>query len=437
MPESFVPSQPEKELVSLFVQAPRRGQSNDNERPIILLEEFTEYSFNSNFLTPTDGWSFTVAAEKLPPDLVPLLVPGAEVQLYVNGFAQSSGYIDSITKSASRSAGTEWRIEGRDRLGQVVDSCADPLKQFKESQTLLDALKELFGPFGWSNEADFVEDNDANRALKTGQQRRAKTKSSEAKGFGRRAVKATKLHQLRPYSREGVFEFASRMSQRFGLWLWLSADGEQIIVSTPTFDQEPSYKLIRSADQTNVLDGSVKFDFADQPTHIVADSYSHGGEFGKGRIKVVMANVAVRFEDEEFVPPEITKLIKAGAKVLGGPTLPAANSFIAQRPRILYLHDDESKTLEHLENFVRREMALLQRKSLSAHYTVEGHGQFVEGKFVPWAIDTTVDVYDEVASLEERLWVLGRTFNKSRSGGTTTSLELIRLNSLLFSDTGK
>jgi hypothetical protein len=43
-----------------------------------------------------------------------------------------------------------------------------------------------------------------------------------------------------------------------------------------------------------------------------------------------------------------------------------------------------------------------------------------------------VKVHDEVAGVDEILWVLGRTFHKSRSGGTSTSLELIRLDSLAY-----
>ena len=98
----------------------------------------------------------------------------------------------------------------------------------------------------------------------------------------------------------------------------------------------------------------------------------------------------------------------------------------------VYMIDDEAKTLEALENFVRREMALLQHKSLQVNYTVEGHGQNTPAGFVPWTVDTIVEVNDEVAGLHKKLYVLGRTFVKSRDGGTTTQLELIRRNSLAF-----
>lgn len=417
----FTPSSPEKEQITLFLPEKK-----------IEIKNFTEYSFNSNFLTPTDGWSFTVGAEHLSKEMREAMVPGAAVTLTLNGGVQSSGYIDSLEISASRGSGTEYRIEGRDRLGQVVDACADPTQSLKAGQSLGDAMRTLFGPFGWTEDDDFIESNEAARNVKTGGIRPGKTRRSEARGFGRRQIKREKLHQLRPYPREGVFAFASRIAQRFGCWIWLTPTGDQVVLSKPDFDTDPFYQLRRnSIGTTNVLDGSVKFDMSDQPTVIIADSYSAGGEFGRGRVKTIFANVAMIVADG--VPDfDWTKYTNAGASVLGGHTIPASSSMTAPRHRVLYLHDDESQNQEHLDNYVRREMALLQRKSLSVSYTVEGHGQMTPQGFVPWTVDTTVDVEDEPAGLLEELYILGRTFNKSRQGGTTTHLELIRRNTLVF-----
>ena len=428
---TFKPSPPEKEQVSLLL-------SDAN----LEITQFTEYSFISSFLNATDGFSFTVGFERLSPEMQEALVPGAAVKLSLNGRVQASGYIDSIEKTAARGSGTEWRIEGRDRLGQVADACADPTQSFKESQTLIDALKSLFGRYGWPDDINFSESNDVNVELKTGKTRRSKTRTSDAKGFGRKALKQYKLHQLRPYTREGVLEFAHRITQRFGLWLWLSADGNTVIAAEPDFDSEPSHKLFRnSRGETNVLDGSVKFNLTSQPTHIVADSYTQAGEFGRGRAKVILPNATIRIkgyeDDGDKAVPELQKYINAGAKVLGGPTFPSSTSMIVPKARVLYLHDDESQTPEHLEAFARREMGLLQRQGLTVNYTVEGHGQNTDDGFIPWTVDTTVDVEDEVAGLTERLYVLGRTLNKSRSGGTTTELDLIRLNTMSFTDTGR
>jgi prophage tail gpP-like protein len=80
-------------------------------------------------------------------------------------------------------------------------------------------------------------------------------------------------------------------------------------------------------------------------------------------------------------------------------------------------------------------MSLRVRRYLSVTYTLEGHGQRLnDGTFVPYAVDSIVRVIDEPGGLNALLWVIGRTFEKSRSGGTTTRLELIIPGSLQFGE---
>jgi hypothetical protein len=115
--------------------------------------------------------------------------------------------------------------------------------------------------------------------------------------------------------------------------------------------------------------------------------------------------------------------------------LPALGSAIAGGPipeafiRALYLKDTESHTLAELQAYARRQLALHMRKSLSAHYTIEGHklgGQ-------PVAIDTIADVDDDLGGVKIPLWILDRRFSK-RAGeeGTKTVIEGIRPGTLQF-----
>lgn len=431
------PGSPEQEEIQLHLP--------DADNGPVTITNFTEYAFNSHFLTPTDGFSFSIGDESLTEDERIALRPGARVQLLLNGNVQSTGYIDSIAVSADRSGGSVWRIAGRDSFAQACDTCADPTVSLKEGQTLEEALKTIFAPFGWSQPEQFVVSNDANVDVKSNAYR-AKTKVSAGKGFSKRAIKEYKIHQNRPNPRESAFEFASRITQRFGLWLWTSSDGSEIIVSPPnTFDKDAPFKLYRNkrngqdgSPLTNIKEGTITFDVAEQPTAIIADSYSSGGEFGPGRVKTIFLNAAVRVSDKAVirgVKPPYQKYIDAGATVLKIQEFPSEHVMEVPAHRVLYLHDDESATQEHLENYVRREMALLQQKSLTASLTVEGHGQYSkDGTYLIWTPDMTVEVEDEVSGLHETLYILSRTFNKSRGGGTTTSLELIRPGTIVFSD---
>lgn len=430
----FFASDPEKEEFSLDVVAkiPVDGKMVEQRFSI---NNFVEYEFNSNFLTPTDGFSFTVEGSTLTNEQRLSIRPGSEVTLSLNGIVQACGYIDSLTVGADRSGGTVFCIEGRDKLAQAIDSCADPTRTFKSGETLAGVLSELFAPFGWGSADAFVLDNDANRDARSNVlgQRRSNGSASTSRRRRRTKRKAKKLtsyqlHQLKPYPREGVHEFASRITQRQGLWIWPSADGRKLIVSRPDFDQVPLYELRRSHDGTsNVLSGDVKIDNTDQPTIIVADGFSGGGDFGRSPMKAYAVNTAVYTDDPEFL--NIEKRVPGAVRIK---TYSFASPVYIPKNRVLYLHDNDSQTPEHLEFFLRRELALLQRRGLTAHYTVRGHGQNTPDGYVPWSIDTTVDVFDDVAWFKDTLYVVGRTFRKSRSTGTTTTLELIRLHSIDF-----
>lgn len=299
-------------------------------------------------------------------------------------------------------------------------------------------------------------------------------------------LKNVKLHQLRPYESEGLFSFASRVCQRHGLWIWPSADGTTVIVSKPNFDQAPRYRLTRGVDgePSNILEGSVTRDISDQPGIIIADGYSQGSAgFGASRLRSCAINPAIylpagnpvfdkyaftkvvkgvpqeikvaeektaklRLERSEFAElqrinfdgytitkaPGADKTVKIPLRVLE--LKPVGEPMNVPSTKVLFLHDNESRTQEQLDYFVRRQMALCMRKSLTATYTVEGHGQLVTGddgktELRPWTVDTVVEVDDRPTMLQQRMYVVGRTFSKSKQG-TTTKLDLIRLNSLAF-----
>jgi prophage tail gpP-like protein len=421
MASPYTPTPPDKQLVRLVVV-------DDG----VELTRWTQYSFASNFLTPADGWSCTVADGHLAPDQKAALRIGARVELFVDEFPLATGTIDSVEIEASRQSGTTYSIHGRDRLGAVVDAVADPRTQFKDGATLAEFLKQLFGPFGWASDDQFEIDSSANRDAKTGAIRGTPTTTGKK---GTKPLKDFKLHQLKSHNHEGLFRFAQRVTERFGLWIWCSADGGKLIINKPDFDQAPAYQLRRNyagPDPTNILSGTVKWDGTDQPSIIVADGFSGGGEFGRGQIKSYCVNPYFGYDDSGFMSDEVLAVVNKYPEAK--PVLYVVQPFPRRAPRMpprpVFLHDEESKTQEQLDFFVKRTMSELLRKSLTCHYTVEGHGQTVNGTFVPWDIDRVVEVQDEVGGVNERMWIIGRTFEKSRSGGTFTKLELVRLYSI-------
>lgn len=401
------------------------------------LTRWLSYDFSSDFLTPTDSFSFVIGVgdDGLPTREREAVKLGARVRLYIEQLVLADGRIDAIEIAADKRGGTTYTIHGRDRLGQTLDAVVDPTFQLKSGGTLAEMLKRLFAPYGWSGDAQFAIDNAANRDMRTGA-RGTPSRGKDGVPLRKKKLASIVLHQTKPYNHESVFHFASRVAQRHGLWIWASADGETLIVGTPEYEQAATFALRRTADgASNVLSGSVRYDLTDQPSVIIADSFNVGGsgEFGKGRSKAYAVNPLLGLTDDGNKTADVTALL---AKYPGAVenTLPSASfSFrsagVPFRP--MFLHDDESKTQEQLNAFVKREMSLLHRKALTAHYTVEGHGQTVDGAFVAWAPDTIVEVLDDVAGLRENLYVLGVHLSKSRAG-TTTRLDLVRMHSIAF-----
>lgn len=397
---------------------------------------WTSYTFHTDFLTPTDAFSFTIGDPQLPQGLSGKIVTGQRVTLLINGRPTCTGYIDEWSGDNSRGGGSTLTLTGRDVLGDAVDSCIDPTLRFSEKQTLEDVLREVFTPFGLTT---FTADNAANRDLITGNKYGIKvnktsyTKKGQVTKASGKPVKSFLQHLAKPYQHEGAYEFAERVAKRSGLHLWASADGDSVIAGQPDFDQEPRFELLRkrgreAGSDNNIVGGAVTKSRLNQPSVIVATGCGGGGEFGRGRYKVAMVNELIALDAGANLIPDVTRVLEKhkDAYRISLDDLPGKASPLALNPyprcRPLYLHDDVSQDLEQLKNYVKREMAVRQQSSLAVTYEVAGHTQ--NGQ--TWAVDTVVGVGDDVGDIHEELWIKGVTFTKSRSSGTRTSLTLIR-----------
>src|SRR6185369_8485140 len=98
--------------------------------------------------------------------------------------------------------------------------------------------------------------------------------------------------------------------------------------------------------------------------------------------------------------------------------------------RLLYHRDTNSKTQEEIDNAIARAVADRLRETL--RYTVElrGHQDPISGAL--WAIDTLVQVSDEIRGVNEDLWIHSREFRYSKAGGATTRLECWRPHSFVI-----
>lgn len=403
---------------------------------------WTSYRFSTNFLTPTDGFSFTIGDPDLPRGLSGQIREGQKVTLLVDGRPTCTGYIDEWSAAATRDGGIELTLTGRDVLADAVDSCVDPTLRFKESQTLEQIVIDVFASFGFDI---FLTSNDSNRDLISGNQYGFKVNKTRVTKRGRvtkasgKPLSSYLQHRAKPYPHEGAYEFCARLAKRQGLHIWATADGQGIVLGKPDFAQPARFELVRKRGQNsgamnNIVAGTVTKTRQNQPSVIIATGVGGGGEFGRGRCKVAMVNELIAHDASGAVLPQVQQALNAhpDAYVIGVKDLDEYVSPVALNPypkcRPLFLHDDESKDIEQLKNFVKREMATRQQQALQVQYDVAGHTQSGQ----TWAVDTVATVDDDVGDLHEDAWIMGVEFTKSRTEGTRTGLTLIRPYTMRF-----
>jgi len=401
----------------------------------VSIQNWTSYSYAQNFLTPVDMWSFSIGDSAIPVGLASEILPGQRVTLRINGRVQGDGLIDDVEYAQTRDGGTTLNIIGRGPLADAVDSGIDPKRKFNQGDTLATVVSDVLGDFGFRI---FDIDNDATRTIQQGNAYGTKfTKGGKKKGP--QPLKSFVLHQTKPFDHEGAYAFVERVAKQYGLHVWCGADALTIVVGQANFAQSPSYRLTRrrgaeNGAGNNILGGTLRKSRSEQPSVIIATGRGAGGVDAKSTSKVIVINELVARGLDGKLVPAVQKILDAnkGATVIQDATAPLnINPYPVARP--VYLVDEESQDQAQVIRFAKRAMAEHQQKFLSAHYTVEGHTYLNDaGDRVPWAIDTIAAVDDEIASFHGDMYVVGRTFNKSRSGGTSTNLDLILPGTLVF-----
>lgn len=399
----------------------------------VKIERFTSYSFKNDFLTPADAFRFDFAPGDTRTETVRKLIDdfavGTEVRLSVNGRIQGVGHIDEIDLRGSKESGLEVEVTGRSKIGYAVDSCIDPGTVFAKEASLEEFVLKVYEPFGFDK---VTVDNDIGRERATGKIKSKAPKARSSKHHRRKKPSAgnplnkfTLDTQLKPYPGEGAHAFASRVCQRHGLWIWCDQQGS-LVVSRPDFEQAPIYQLVRKDGDpaTNIKHGGLRRSGKDQPSVIfVAAQAGTTPDFMRSQRKLAGLNVATTFDPDAWGLRE-----KYGYVRLVEPEFAPSVLVASKYARPIFLFDNESRTEEQLENFLRRELALRMRHAVVGTYTVAGH--IANGAV--WNVDTMVAVEDDWSDTHASMWILSRSLTKTRGGGTETQIELLQSGSLEF-----
>lgn len=361
------------------------------------ITRWKEYTVTSNFLTPTDGWSFTFGTETQWTKLKELLAPERKFELYIDDAIQATGWIDRRSARCSIDGGTIVNVQGRDVLAPLCKANIHPstrLKGLTVAQIVQSAIEQVYGPIEETlgfPVPNVIYDNAANVQLLQD--------STEGNG-GRNKHSANLKRVLDYYSaqpQEGAFEFCARLLRRNGLWLWAGADG-QIVVSSPNYDQRASIFLSRRAGDKliQIQEAEDTWDRGNIPSVV----HCHGQGGGKQWEYHHVFGTAVDPNSRVHCP-----------------------SYIAR---------NEVTTTQEAQNWAVQELSRLKQEERVYEVTCKGHRDPYSQNV--YAVDCVAKVDDAFLGVSEDMWILERTFTKSESAGTQTRMKLVPLGAIQFSD---
>lgn len=368
--------------------------SEDFGQASIVLEDGTElsgwsdYSINSDFLTPTDGWTFTFSNLTEWERVRKLVRPDCKVQILVDGALQLTGWIDQVDASITSRDGLSIGVQGRDVLAALCDANVHPDSAIKK-KTLVQLVEGLL-KFHYPIDAipTLFTDNNSNREVLTGVK-------GYFKGKSRKKIQ-TEIDYCKPQVNEGAFEFAARNLRRFGMWMWASSDGN-VVVSGPDYDQSPAYRIIHREGEKKVTVERARYTWSTQqaPSFVVVRSKSTSKEFERSAVQGVVADESRKL----FIPR--------------------------------YIVHDQATDDAQAQAFAEQELTEATKNAKVYHCMLRGHRDLDSGAI--YAIDTVVHIEDDYLGVYEDMYVKERTFHKGLQG-TFTELKCVPKGSIRFSD---
>lgn len=360
----------------------------------LVLEDGTEisrwksYTVNSNFLTPTDAWSFSFGTVEEWKRLKDKLRPGRKFEVYIDEALQCTGWIDARSAKRSASSGVVVNVKGRDVLAPLCKANIHPdtaIKGQTVEQIIESALKQIYP----TDTPTVFYDNAANRSIVMDE-----SAKYQKKGKGK-SKNVLEYYSARP--QEGAFEFCVRLLRKHGLWMWGAADGS-IVVSSPNYSQPASFRISCPKSGSTIQSSEAEdiWDQSNVPSCVIVRGKSASKEWKKSKVFGVVGD------------PQALR------------TCPS------------YIQHDEASTADEAQAWAMQEMSRLKQEEKVYEVTCKGHRDPFTGKV--YAIDTIAKVEDDILDVNDDMWILERTFTKSADGGTHTTLRLLPKGAIQFSD---
>lgn len=351
--------------------------------------DWLDYTIDSSIIEPADSFTMRRAFDW---DAWDTCRRDARVRVLIDGTCMLDGFIEDREKSH---AAGEMEIAGRDRVGRLVDESA--LRTRFDGLTLFDTAKQIVSPWFTSITAS----NARNRKVRRGKGVKAPT--------GKEPVyipPRPKSGRIEPGQQK--WQILERMVSQAGLIAWASADGKELFIGRPNYDQAPQY-LVRvtaegSAYQSTAIDLVYKESNANRYAMIIAigSGASSSADYGE--------NICAR---EDFV------LDNEGDRQYG-----VGRDFLY--PKTLITVENSLRDNAEASRIAGREQIRRDFNRTRATATMQHHGQIYQGQMMTlFAPDTVARVIDEEIELDEAFYVYACSYTSSREQGEQTRLDMV------------
>lgn len=394
------------------------------DRSGILIDALEDWSQDEGYWEASDGWEATILTETLKPSQLGL----QPVTLILDGVPWVTGRIEIVTSDDNPRA---IKISGRDYLSELAESHVKASLKVSANTTLAEAVLAAVEPHG------------IDTVIASGDWPLRKVRTGGLVGQqARKDLASVKLDALQPRDGQSVFDFCSRLAARCGCTIQPGEARNVLAMSVPAYQSEPIYSLRRLRDRAeaqsnNIVSATATRNMTHLPTvlrltgGVSADGVSAppvptgpGGPLADPQtVRASYKRVSRVYSTDEVVGIFNESLAR---ELNGRITL----DFRARGPiadlmlyRPFRQEDSEIRTEEQLHALACRIMGERLKATLVYTATVRGF-RAPNGRL--WTADTIADVRDEIADVNEPMWIESVSRSFSRGSGAVTRLTCIR-----------
>jgi len=375
-------------------------------------DQIGSWFIDSEFLTSTDTFQFEYIETEKPELLFDL--EAQPVELSVGGIPQLVGRIDETDIGGNGAAVT---CDGRDYIADILECNIDPLVTITEKMTLQAAIKLVCSPCGINV---VLGDASVMRNARSGRNPRT--------GKAPPDFLSLKLQDLKPESNLGIYEFCNKLLARHGCTMQPTLKRNEVNLVQPNYDQEPLYSVRRTREQSGsnrLIRANAHRSFARFPTYTIV----RGQGTGEAASEKSPQNTSSLIDSALLTPATQKVSVKGRVKPSPHGADPDGKLY-----RLLYIHDKTAQTKTQVAAAAFRAIYERMKDTLVYSATLRGHEDPDSGAI--YTIDTVIDVEDEIAGVQEKLWIHKRRLGFDPKGGATTQIECWRLGSLQLGATG-